>query len=599
MTLFTSLINTIKEHFRLKLIICFITCAILPLLILGTISYKISYSIAKSNILKETKISCEKNQAMLENRMTQIENLADSIHLNLCVLCSTPEQPVSKYLDTLSSVRNNITSMADSFHIYHINIFLPDDSFASNEGLTFCPLSAIENYNVQLSDFTNQGIAPKWIFRKQITFPYMVSKNENPSGVFSCYRSAQVNSQYYCFAIHITSDELGYYLNRFPTDNPSLSYIVDTKGIILSSTDEKLLGTSLPDEKLNAIANNMKAAHFSYDNCEVISVPVHDQLFLVTETPHYYIRESSSILVKMIFICFMIIVPLTMFSIIYVADQMTNKINRLSHSMAEINMNDVIDAAQINNLVPSSSTHLDEIDTLTVTCANMISELNSSFENNLHLKIQEEKLNYQLLQSQINPHFLYNILASVQNLLSLGEISKADKMLSDLSRFYRGLLRTSNDLIPIKKELEIAQLYMEMEVLCKDNLFDWDIYLEDGIENFLICKFTLQPILENAIQHGLKGNGTHMHIHISITYDDDMIEILISDNGVGISAEKLNEIQESIESKHIHYEKHFGISNINSRINSSLQGHGTLRIESSKDSGTTIYIRIPQLLEDD
>lgn len=599
MTLFTSLINTIKEHFRLKLIICFIICAILPLLILGTISYKISYSIAKSNILKETKISCEKNQAMLENRMTQIENLADSIHLNLCVLCSTPEQPVSKYLDTLSSVRNNITSMADSFHIYHINIFLPDDSFASNEGLTFCPLSAIENYDVQLSDFSNQGIAPKWIFRKQINFPYMVSKNENPSGVFSCYRSAQVNSQYYCFAIHITSDELGYYLNSFPADNPSLSYIVDTKGIILSSTDEKLLGTSLPDEKLNAIANNMKAAHFSYDNCEVISVPVHDQLFLVTETPDYYIRESSSILVKMIFICFMIIVPLTMFSIIYVADQMTNKINRLSHSMAEINMNDVIDAAQINNLVPSSSTHLDEIDTLTVTCANMITELNSSFENNLHLKIQEEKLNYQLLQSQINPHFLYNILASVQNLLSLGEISKADKMLSDLSRFYRGLLRTSNDLIPIKKELEIAQLYMEMEALCKDNLFDWDIYLEDGIENFLICKFTLQPILENAIQHGLKGNGTHMHIHISITYDDDMIEILISDNGIGISAEKLNEIQESIESKHIHYEKHFGISNINSRINSSLQGHGTLRIESSIDSGTTIYIRIPQLLEDD
>ena len=90
-----------------------------------------------------------------------------------------------------------------------------------------------------------------------------------------------------------------------------------------------------------------------------------------------------------------------------------------------------------------------------------------------------------------------------------------------------------------------------------------------------------------------------MHIHISITYDDDMIEILISDNGIGISAEKLNEIQESIESKHIHYEKHFGISNINSRISSSLQGHGTLNIESSRDSGTAIYIRIPQLLEDD
>ena len=80
---FTSLIYTIKEHFRLKLIICFIICALLPLLILGTISYKISYSMARSNILKENRAVCEKSQSQLENRMNQIENLADSINLNL------------------------------------------------------------------------------------------------------------------------------------------------------------------------------------------------------------------------------------------------------------------------------------------------------------------------------------------------------------------------------------------------------------------------------------------------------------------------------------------------------------------------------------
>lgn len=183
MKLFTSLINTIKEHFRLKLIICFILCAILPLLILGTISYKISYNIAKDKILKETAISCEKNQHLLENRMTQIENLEDSIHFNLCMLCTTAEQPMSNYLDKLSAVRNNIASIADSFNIYHVNIFLPDDSFASKEGLTFCSLSDLKKYKVQLSDFSKQGLTPNWIFRKDINFPYMVSKGEEPSGV--------------------------------------------------------------------------------------------------------------------------------------------------------------------------------------------------------------------------------------------------------------------------------------------------------------------------------------------------------------------------------------------------------------------------------
>lgn len=181
MKLFTSLINTIKEHFRLKLIICFILCAILPLLILGTISYKISYNIAKDKILKETAISCEKNQHLLENRMTQIENLEDSIHFNLCMLCTTAEQPMSNYLDKLSAVRNNIASIADSFNIYHVNIFLPDDTFASKEGLTFCSLSDLKKYKVQLSDFSKHGLTPNWIFRKDINFPYMVSKGEEPS----------------------------------------------------------------------------------------------------------------------------------------------------------------------------------------------------------------------------------------------------------------------------------------------------------------------------------------------------------------------------------------------------------------------------------
>ena len=263
MKLFTSLINTIKEHFRLKLIICFILCAIFPLFILGSISYKISYNIAKDNILKETTISCEKNQHLLENRMTQIENLADSIHFNLCMLCTTPEQPMSKYLDKLSSVRNNITSIADSFNIYHVNIFLPDDSFASKEGLTFCSLSELKNYKVQLSDFSKQGIAPNWIFRKDISFPSIISKNKEPSGVLSCYRYAKINSQKTCLAIHITSEELNSYLNDFPEDNPSLSYIVYSERIILSSTDKKQIGSSLSGEKLRAITQNMRLSNFS------------------------------------------------------------------------------------------------------------------------------------------------------------------------------------------------------------------------------------------------------------------------------------------------------------------------------------------------
>ena len=107
-------------------------------------------------------------------------------------------------------------------------------------------------------------------------------------------------------------------------------------------------------------------------------------------------------------------------------------------------------------------------------------------------------------------------------------------------------------------------------------------------------------IISNAIKYTNTGGTISCNVLQESCEKEDWCNMIITitDNGIGMSPEKLNELREGIVSKQIHYEKHFGISNINSRICSSLQGHGTLRVESNKDTGTTIYIRIPQLLED-
>ena len=107
-------------------------------------------------------------------------------------------------------------------------------------------------------------------------------------------------------------------------------------------------------------------------------------------------------------------------------------------------------------------------------------------------------------------------------------------------------------------------------------------------------------IISNAIKYTNTGGTISCNVIQKSCEREDWCNMIvtITDNGIGMSPEKLNELREGIVSKQIHYEKHFGISNINSRICSSLQGHGTLRVESNKDTGTTIYIRIPQLLED-
>lgn len=599
MKILKKLIDKTKENFRIKLILCFLLCAVIPILCIGMISYMISFRISKNKVIESVQLSCRQDARMLDSRMHQVEKLADSIHFQLFNLYNTPEQPLTTYLNRFSDVQTNLSSMADSFQLYQISVFLDDSTFAARDGVNYFPLSEMSRYQISFDDFSNLGVSPKWLFRNHIDFPYLVTGGTAPEGTFSCYRIAVVNAKYYVFGIHLTSEELSDYLIESSGKYPIHSYFIDENGTIVSSSQPSEIGNKLSDEQKKLYLKQTSSHSLHANKKEILVHPIHNHnLYLVNEIPDRYILKNTSILVDFILLTLLVVIAATLIAILFVSNQLTQKINRLSCAMAQIPENVSTDFTKIASLIPINKSHPDEIDQLVLSCDTMLQELYYSHKNVLDLHITEERLNYQLLQSQINPHFLYNILASVQTLLSIDELTKANRMLSDLSLFYRGLLRNSDTLIPIRKELEIAELYMDMETLCKNNAFDWDIHLDEGIEHFLICKFTLQPILENSIQHGLTGSSSKMHIHIDIRYDDDMIVIELSDNGTGISDDKLKEIQKDLEEKNVQYDKHFGLSNINSRIHSSLQGHGTLEISNHTDGGTKVCIRIPQILEE-
>jgi two-component system sensor histidine kinase YesM len=172
-------------------------------------------------------------------------------------------------------------------------------------------------------------------------------------------------------------------------------------------------------------------------------------------------------------------------------------------------------------------------------------------------------------------------------------------MITDLTRFYRLLLRNNSDLVSIKDELEICRLYLDLEKLCHNDTLTWDIYKEDGIENFMMCRFTLQPFLENSIHHGISRISSHIHINVSVCYGDDTVIITITDNGCGMTVKQLNDLKKTLKDKKIDYEKHYGIGNVNQRISSPSFGNGNIQIESSIGKGTRITILFDQMEEKD
>ena len=170
-------------------------------------------------------------------------------------------------------------------------------------------------------------------------------------------------------------------------------------------------------------------------------------------------------------------------------------------------------------------------------------------------------------------------------------------MISNLTQFYRMSLRKSGEKIKIKDELEIARLYLEMEQLCRKDKLSWEINAEDGIENYLICKFTLQPFLENSILHGYSAENQIIHIVITVSYGDDEVIITIEDNGCGIPKEKLEQIRYKLVNHVVDYNKHFGICNVNKRISGADFGNGVVLIESQEKKGTCITIKYAQVEE--
>lgn len=200
-----------------------------------------------------------------------------------------------------------------------------------------------------------------------------------------------------------------------------------------------------------------------------------------------------------------------------------------------------------------------------------------------------------MLQAQINPHFLYNILDSIHVCNSIGKFDIANQIIRDLSKFYRYVLRTSEHLITIQEEIEIAKLYLSMENICKNGNITWNFYLDKSIESFLIPKLTLQPLMENCIRHGIGQGGNKINIDISITYHEDYILINIKDNGIGIDPDRLIDIQSILNTNNVS-DKYLGLSNVNARLYSSKIAKESMNISSILNIGTNINIIINQVI---
>lgn len=235
----------------------------------------------------------------------------------------------------------------------------------------------------------------------------------------------------------------------------------------------------------------------------------------------------------------------------------------------------------------------DEIATLAESVNDMSEHLEELVRQ---IKEDERKMRYaelRLLQEQINPHFLYNTLDTIVWLVEGNDSEKAVNMVVSLSEFFRIVLSKGKEIITIKEEEQHIRSYLEIQQVRYQDILDYDIQIEPEIYPYEILKLTLQPLVENALYHGIKTKRAKGMILVTGKMEDDKIYFDVKDNGVGMNEAELASLRSKILKPCKETDSGFGLANVNERIRMNFGLEYGITIHSKQGEGTLVQVVIP------
>ncbi|XEC93967.1 sensor histidine kinase [Paenibacillus tarimensis] len=244
----------------------------------------------------------------------------------------------------------------------------------------------------------------------------------------------------------------------------------------------------------------------------------------------------------------------------------------------------------------------DEIGQLTAEFNRMTLQIKSLIQDVYQADIQKKELELKrnqaqlhALQSQINPHFLFNSLETIRMRSLMKEERETARIIHNMAKMFRRSLSWGNDRVTVRDELDLVVCFLEIQQYRFGGKLNYRIDVEPEAEQALIPKMTLQPLIENASIHGiepLKGDGV---IDVSVRLADGMLVCKVNDNGAGMSAERLRRLRQELEHSDGIGER-IGIKNVYYRLKLYYGSDADFRIRSVQGDGTEIEIRLPASL---
>jgi len=313
------------------------------------------------------------------------------------------------------------------------------------------------------------------------------------------------------------------------------------------------------------------------NNWKIVGIIPYSEIYSKTAS-----IQNSIIIVLFLFIFIML---LFMFRS---SNMISKPIYKLSKTMK------IVESGDFNIKVEVESN--DEFGDLAKSFNHMIKKIRLLNEEEHDNQKKLRKAELKALQSQINPHFLYNTLDSVGWMARLNKIDKVEEMLDSLSTYFRISLSKGSDLIPIKDELTHVEKYLSIQKIRYEKKLNYRIDVPEEILEYKTIKMILQPLVENSIYHGIKEKEGPGDIRISATIGENIV-FCVEDTGIGMTKEKLDELREMIASGEDYNPNAYGVINVHKRIQILFGEEYGLHYESEYGKGTSVFVTLSKINE--
>jgi two-component system sensor histidine kinase YesM len=374
-------------------------------------------------------------------------------------------------------------------------------------------------------------------------------------------------------------------------------FIVDSQGTFIYNRDKALWGEHFRDaslvSKIYGKTDKNGQAYFDYDSngkkyLVSFSKIQNNSWTVVSLIPYSYLMQKIDyILLFTIWIIVMFIL-FAIYIAFSVSFSISNSLNNLIRSFR------IVEKGQFKIEVDHSGN--DEIKRLNLMYHRMVLRLDHLINELYKTKLINKEVQITALKAQINPHFLYNTLETINSIAKIRKVKEISQMTKSLSSMFRYSIKGDQDFVTLSEEVDNVKHYISILNIRHDNKIGFELDIADEILDYKIPKLILQPLVENCVLHGIELKKEKGNIHIHSFVEENYLNLIVLDNGLGIPPDKKALLQaqlDNAEEMQDHLGKGIGLLNVKDRLQIYYHGRYQFKLESTFGEGTSITLQLP------